>query len=122
MAGKLLDDTGLATLWSLIKTEDDKKAETKTYNVSVAGTGWTVNSTGGYYRTETVGADMFGDNIQSTDNPVADVVLGSDAAANEIYLKDWAKVTRITAAAGSITLYASDALISNIMIQLKVVR
>lgn len=57
------------------------------------------------------------------DNPIADVILGSDVDANALYLEAWACITRITTEAGSITLYANgDAPASAFTCQLKTVR
>lgn len=61
--------------------------------------------------------------ILSTDNPVADIVLGADVDANVLYLKAWGCITRITTADGSITLYANEsAPTTAFTIQMKVVR
>ena len=61
--------------------------------------------------------------IFATDNPIADVVLGSDVEANALYLAAWALVTRITTANGSITLYANgEAPTTAFSVQLKAVR
>lgn len=98
------------------KTADEAKetaenaATTETYTASV-GTTWTAN-------TQTVSVS----GILATDNPVVDVVLGSDADANEAYLEAWGKVTRIVTADGSATLYATDVPETAFTIQLKVVR
>lgn len=92
------------------------KASTATYSASI-DTAWTANSAGGFYKTVTVSG------ILASDNPIADVVLGSDVAANALYLEAWALVTRITTAANSITLYANgDAPTVAFTIQLKAVR
>lgn len=92
-------------------------ASTATYNVNVSEI-WTDDTiNGGYTQTVAVAG------ILSTDNPIADVVLGSDIEANATYLEAWSCVTRITTADGSITLYANgDAPTSAITCQLKVVR
>ena len=94
-----------------IREAVDAAATTETYTASV-GTTWT----GDY--SQTVGVV----GILATDNPVVDVVLGTDADANEAYLEAWGMVTRIATANGSVTLYASDAPASAFTIQLKVVR
>ena len=94
----------------------NQKATTATYTASVT-TSWTANSGGGYYKTVSVSG------ILATDNPVADIVLGSDIDANALYLEAWALVTRITTASNSITLYANgDAPETAFTCQLKVVR
>lgn len=92
------------------------KATTATYSVSV-DTVWNSYSAGGYYQTISVSG------IKSSDNPIADVILGTDVDANALYIEAWSRVTRITTAANSITLYANgDAPETAFTIQLKVVR
>lgn len=77
-------------------------ATTATYTASVS-TSWTEDATnGGYYQTVSV------EGILATDNPVSDVVLGSDIDANALYLEAWGLVTRITTDAGSVTLWANE--------------
>lgn len=73
----------------------------KTLNVSVPKS-WTANASGGYKQT----IDVSG--ILVTDNPVVDIVLGDDVAANKLYLDAWGCIGSITTANGSITLYAYD--------------
>lgn len=92
-------------------------ASTATYTISVP-TSWVADSTnGGYYQTIAVSG------ILSTDNPIADVVLGANITNNEAWLEAWALITRITTANNSITLWAnSDAPTSAFTCQLKVVR
>lgn len=92
-------------------------ASTATYTVSVP-VSWTADSTnGGYYQTITVSG------ILSTDNPIADVVLGANVTNNATWLEAWALITRITTANNSITLWANgDAPASAFTCQLKVVR
>ena len=64
---------------------------------------WSEDSTnGGYYQTITV------QGIEEGDNPIADVLLGSDVDANKLYLESWIYVTRIATANNSITLYANQ--------------
>ena len=110
-------------------TTDDDKAEaleavkeigvatTATYTASVTTT-WTADSTnGGYYQTVSVSG------ILATDNPIADIVLGSNVTTNKTYKEAWALVDRITTAANSITLYANEkAPTVAFTVQLKVVR
>lgn len=90
------------------------KASTATYTASVT-TGWTQS---GSYCTKTVSVS----GILAADNPIADVVLGSDADANALYLEAWGMVQRIVTAANSITLYATANPQSAFTIQMKVVR
>ena len=79
---------------------------------------WVVDTAnGGYYQTIAV------DGVLATDNPFADVVLGDDADANELYISAWHCVTRITTGDNSITLYANRYIPDTAFIlQLKVVR
>ena len=60
--------------------------------------------------------------ITKSDNPIADVVLGSDMSANELYLKAWGCITQIVTNDNSIVLYSYKEPITNFTIQLKVVR
>lgn len=113
------DGEGKKVLWSTVKEvlDIDGKATTATYTASV-GTSWAEDTTNGGY-TQTVSVD----GILATDVPIADVVLGEDVDANSLYLEAWGYVTRITTAAGSITLWAnSGAPTSAFTVQLKVVR
>ena len=95
----------------------NSKASTITYSVSVP-LAWAEDSAnGGYYQTVSVSG------ILASDNPIADIVLGTDIAANAEYLSAWALVTRITTAADSITLYANgEAPATAFTMQLKAVR
>lgn len=95
----------------------NSKASTASYTV-VAPVSWTEDATNGGF-TQTVAVS----GILATDNPIADVVLGSDVEANALYLAAWALVTRITTANGSITLYANgSAPETAFSVQLKAVR
>ena len=77
-------------------------AISKTFTASVS-TGWTTDSTnGGYYKNVTV------DGILASDNPIVDLVLGTDVAANALYVTAWGRVTRITTAANTVKLWAND--------------
>lgn len=72
---------------------------------------------GGYYQTIAVAGILAGD------NPIIDVVMGADAAANILYEKAFALIGRIATAADSITLYAyKKAPETALNIQIKVVR
>ena len=99
------------------RTTWNGKANTVTYTASIP-VSWTADSTNGGY-TQTVSVS----GITVNDNPIADVVLGSDIEANKLYLAAWANITRITTDNGSITLYANDAAPETAFtVQLKVVR
>jgi hypothetical protein len=72
---------------------------------------------GGYYQTIAV------DGILEGDNPIVDVVLGTDADANRLYLAAWYLITRVTTSDNSITLYANEYVPEvAFTMQLKVVR
>ena len=102
-------------VFSVIHSSFEQVDQTFTVVVS---TSWTTDTTnGGYYQTATV------DGVLASDNPVVDVVLGTDVDANSAYLDAWGDVTRITTADGSVTLYANKrAPESAFTMQLKVVR
>ncbi len=95
------------------KTDADGRfAKTVTYTATV-GTAWTAK-TGYVQQTITVNG------ILATDNPIIDLVTSTaDFAAQQ---EAWGKVFKVTTAANSITLYASEATTTAISIQLKVVR
>lgn len=103
-----LDETGLAELWSLVK----ERVFTCTATVTAA---WTAS--GDYFY-----QDITVPGILATDNPVADIVCGSDNAANVVYGENMCKVFRITASANSIRVWATEAIETAFPIQLKVVR
>lgn len=80
----------------------NKKADAKTFTVNVPNS-WTADSTnGGYTQTLTVSG------IRATDNPIYDVLLGTDVDANTAYLDAFAFVSRLTTDVNSITLWANN--------------
>ena len=90
------------TVWKKVfHTGNISSYRATTYSVSIPNS-WVANSGGGYKQTINVSG------ILATDKPVADIVLGTDVAANKLYLEAWGCVSRITTADGSITLYAYD--------------
>ena len=90
------------------------KASTVTYTATI-GTSWTAS--GDYfYQTITVSG------ILASDNPIVDINVGSDYAANALYSENLCKVISITTANNSITVVASEAVATAFPIQLKVVR
>lgn len=101
-----------------VTAEQVGAATTQGWTSVAVGTSWTADSTnGGYTQTITVSG------ILATDNPIFDVVLGTDVAANELYLEAYALVTRLTTSNGSITLWANgDAPTTAFTIQMRVVR
>lgn len=104
LTGNFADHTSNNTLHitETERTEWNGKATTKTFTVSVDTT-WTTDSTnGGYKKTITVSGML------ATDNPIYDVVLGTDVDANAAYLEAFALVTRLTTAANQIVLWANE--------------
>lgn len=93
----------------------DEMFTVATYTANV-DTSWSENSAGGFFKTITVGG------MTADDNPIVDVVLGDDMAANALYVAAWGQVMRIVTAANSVTLYASGAPTTAFTIQMKVVR
>lgn len=92
----------------------DEKAETATYTAAVSAT-WTAS--GDYFY-----QDIAVSGILATDNPVVDIVCGSDNAANKVYSENICKVFRITTSANKIRVWATEAISTAFPIQLKVVR
>lgn len=81
--------------------DKNRGRDPRTFIVYV-GTNWVTDTVnGGYYQT----IALYG--ISSTDDPIADVLLGSDITTNSNQLLAWENITRITTADGSITLYAN---------------
>lgn len=75
---------------------------TVNYYTASVPVSWSADGTnGGYKQTITVSG------ILATDNPIYDVVLGDDTAANELYLDAFSLVARLTTANGSITLWTN---------------
>lgn len=84
------------------KNDDSIHTTVNEYTVSVP-VSWATDSTnGGFTQTVSIAG------ILATDNPIYDVVLGTDTAANALYLEAFALVTRLTTANNSITLWAND--------------
>ena len=99
------------------QTAADSKATTKTFSPLSIPTSWLTNSAGGYYRYINV------QGILASDNPIVDIILGSDADANAAYLEAWALVTRVVTENNKITLYADgNAPSVSFSFQAKVVR
>lgn len=92
----------------------DAKAATATYTATVTNT-WTAS--GDYFY-----QDIAVNGIQEADNPLVDIVLGSDSATNETFLDAFYRVLRITTSANSIRVWATKSTETAFTIQLKVVR
>ena len=90
------------------------KASTVTYTATVTNT-WTAS--GDYFY-----QDVAVSGILAADNPIVDIVCGSDNAANALYSESICKVFRITTAANSVRVWATEAVATAFPIQLKVVR
>lgn len=90
------------------------KANTVTYTATVTAT-WTTS--GDYFY-----QDIAVSGILATDNPVVDILPGSDNAANVVYGENMCKVFRIVTSANSIRVWATEAIETAFPIQLKVVR
>ena len=84
------------------KNDDSIHTTVNDYTVSVPLSWQNHGSNGGYRQTINVGA------MRSTDNPIYDVVLGEDVAANAMYINAFNCVTRLTTDNGSITLWANN--------------
>ena len=90
--------------FSMRSLKEELDALTFEATVTVSET-WTEDTTnGGFYQTVSV------DGILATDNPVVDVVLGSDIEANKLYKDAWKLVDRVVAATNSVTLYVNNSL------------
>ena len=89
-------------------------ATTATYTATIT-TSWTKSGTY-YYQDITVSG------ILATDNPIVDIVCGSDNTANITYSNNMCKVFRIVTSANSIRVWATESITSAFPIQLKVVR
>lgn len=91
-------------------------AATVTINVSV-GTSWSASSTNGFSQTCSASG------MKAGDNPIVDLILGSDIEANALYKEAWACVDRIVTADNSVTIYANkDCPTTAFSFQAKVVR
>ena len=92
-------------------------ARTYTYNVNVP-VAWTADTVNGGF-TQTIAVS----GILETDNPIWDLVLGTDSEINDSHQEAYALIDRLTTANNSITLWANaEAPTVAITIQLKVVR
>ena len=88
------------------------KATTALYTATIPASGWSASNT--------VTVAVSG--ILAADTPIADIVQTGTSSTDETMRENWANITRITTAANSITVYASEVPSASIPIQLKVVR
>jgi hypothetical protein len=99
---------------SLIRPADIGAATTTTYTATVS-TNWQ-KSTDCWYQNIAVSG------ILATDNPIVDILPGSDNTANQLYSDAMTKVFRIATENGNIQVMATEAINIAFPIQLKVVR
>lgn len=88
------------------------KTVTLTCTVPVS---WTAS---GSYYTQTVAVT----GMLAADNPVADILPGTDHDANKLYAEAWGKVQSITTLAGKVTIWCTEAPAVAMPVQFKVVR
>lgn len=100
-----------------IKLMLDSKAVTTTLTATIPAA-WSADTTnGGYYQIVAVPG------ILASDNPIVDLVLGTDVAANTNQKRSWSYVDRIVTAEGSVTVYANNRMPEVALnVQMKVVR
>ena len=89
-------------------------AATETLTATIP-TGWTAS--GGYYYKQVPVPGML-----ATDNPIADILPGSDNAANKLYAEAWGKVQSIDTLDGAVKLWCTAAPTTAFPVQFKVVR
>lgn len=108
--------TYLGRLGAQPSAEEIGAATTQDFTVSVTDA-WDAVPDRGYSQRVSVSG------IESSDNPIIDVVLGSDIAANALYLEAYALVTRVSTSNGAVTLWCdNDTPTVAFTIQMKVVR
>lgn len=76
-------------------------AFTKTFTVAVS-TGWTARTGGGYQKTVAVSG------ITANDEPICDVVLGTNITTNSAAKTAWALVDRVVTAKNAVILYCDE--------------
>jgi hypothetical protein len=89
-------------------------ATTLTLTATIS-TGWTAS--GGYYYKQ-----MSVPGMLATDNPVADILPGSDNDANKLYVEAWGKVQSGEPMDGAVKLWATEAPITAFPLQFKITR
>lgn len=108
----VIDESG----WIYYRTPKeitDEAGVTNTYTCNTS-TSWTKNSSGYYTQTISVSG------ITANDNPIIDIVTDVNNYANQ--LDAWGKIFKITTAANSMTVYATEAISIALLLQIKVVR
>ena len=95
-----------------LQTTLNGKATTARYTATIPASGWSASNT--------VTVAVSG--MLASDTPIVDIVQTGTSSTDETMRENWAKITRITTAANSITVYASEVPSASIPIQLKVVR
>ena len=90
------------------------KATTTTLTATIP-VSWTAS--GGYYYQQVPVPGML-----ETDNPIADILPGSDNAANKLYAEAWGKVQSIDTLDGAVRLWCTAAPTTAFPVQFKVVR
>lgn len=92
-------------------------AKVLNFTVNVGSTWQPDTANGGHFQTIALSG------ILASDDPIADVVLSENVASNKDALSAWSKVTRITTAAGTVTLWCNEeAPATSFAVKLKVVR
>lgn len=89
-------------------------AVTKTLTCTVP-VSWTAS--GSYYSQTVAVAGML-----AADNPIADILPGTDNDANKLYAEAWSKVQSITTLAGKVTIWCTETPAVAFPVQFKVVR
>lgn len=106
--------TGLATSNHTHSLASLGAAKTVTLTCTVP-VSWTAS---GSYYTQTVAVT----GMLAADNPVADILPGTDHDANKLYAEAWGKVQSITTLAGKVTIWCTEAPTVAFPVQFKVVR
>lgn len=91
------------------------KAVTLTLTATIPASPWTAS--GGFYSQQVSVPGML-----ATDNPIADILPGSDNAANKLYAEAWGKVQSIDTLDGAVKFWCTAAPTTAFPVQFKVVR
>ena len=113
---KVVDGSLVLDSAAIPPENDISDVRTYTYVADIAPN-WLNFSGGGYYTNVQV------EGIKPGDNPICDVCLTDVTEQNAKSIESWGKITRITTAENTITLYANEeAPTSEFTVQVKVVR